>query len=229
MNRYTNIAIILSLAFTVSLGTVVAQTHYNDQIVVTNPTISKAKGVTTVSMDFNLSELKLSRNDLIIITPVILSNQDQVMETLEPVAVKGKLRNRILERPFNWEGKPTLTMSEANQIIRDNGTSQSLKYHTTLPFNEWQRDARLVLKTEVIGCADCSDELPDRVIDTKILPDPFRPDYRVEYITPAVEEIKQRKESHSARLNYIVGRWDLLPNFENNAAELAKVDRIIRE
>lgn len=231
----TYIAIILSLALFTLFQVAVAQGNYTnpvtyiDQIAVENPSISKGKGITNVAMDINLSELKLNRNDLILITPVILSNQTGERVELEPLAVKGKLRSRILDRPFDWEGKPLLTMPEANQVVRANGTRQLLQYQTTLPFHEWQRDARLVLTAEIIGCADCSELLPDRIIDSKILPDRFVPDYRVAYITPEVEEIKQRSESYSAHLNYVVGRSDLLPNFENNAAELAKVDKIIRE
>src|SRR5690554_4359960 len=227
MKQHTYIAIILSFALFTSFQVAVAQDNntnpvtYIDQIAVENPSISKEKGITNVAMDIDLSGLKMNRNDLILITPVIFSNQTgETVETveLEPLAVKGKLRSRILDRPFNWEGKPLLTMPEANQIVRANGTRQLLQYQTTLPFHEWQRDARLVLKTEVIGCADCSDLLPDRIINPKILPDLFVPDYRVAYLTPEVEPIKQRSESYSAHLNYVVGRWDLLPNFENNAA-----------
>lgn len=229
MKRYTYIAILLSFALGAYLVPAMAQSQYSEQITVENQSITKQKGVTTVAMDVDLSSLKLNRNDLLLITPVILSNHAQEAVELEPLAVKGKLRDRILNRPFEWEGKPELTMEQAYQIVRSNGTSQSLPYRSTLPFEEWQRDARLVLKTEVIGCADCSDLLPDRIINPKILPDLFVPDYRMSYLTPEVEPIKQRSESYSAHLNYVVGRWDLLPNFENNAAELAKVDKIIKE
>lgn len=229
MKRYTYIVIILSFALCTLFDVAMAQTHYIDQITVENLSITKKRGVTTVAMDLDLVRLKLNRNDLLLITPVILSNPTGEAVNLETIAVKGKLRDRILDRPYEWKGKPELTMPQANQIARVNGTSQSLHYQATLPFSEWQRDARLVFKTEVIGCTDCRDTLPDRTIDPRILPHQFVPDYRMSYIVPEVEEVKQRSESYSARLDYIVGRWDLLSNFENNAAELAKVDKIIRE
>ena len=46
---------------------------------------------------------------------------------------------------------------------------------------------------------------------------------------PEVEEVKQRSETYSAHLNYAVGKSELLPNFGNNASELAKVDGIVTE
>lgn len=226
MKKCTYISIILFFTLSTSL---MAQSSYSEQIKVDELSISKQKGITDVVMEIDVSELRINRNDLILVTPVLISNETGDFTELEPLAVVGKLRNRILNRPFTWEGKPVLPTSESNRVVRTNGTSQKLHYHASVPFNEWQRNARLEFKTEVIGCADCSDLLANRIINPKILPDLFKPDYHLMYITPEVEEIKQRKESYSAHLNYIVGRWDLLPHIENNAHELARVDQIIHE
>jgi len=204
-----------------------AQVNYMNQITVENQAVSKRAGTTYIDMDFILNNLRLDKNDMLIITPVVVSGQNEV--ELESMAVKGSLRNKVLERPFEWKGKTHLSMPAENQVIRRNGTHQSLHYKTTLPFDEWQRQAQLVLKTEVVGCADCSEAQPDKLISQKILPDKFTPNYRMPYVVPEVEPVKQRSERYSAHLNYVVGRHDLLPNFENNAAELAKVDKIIRE
>ncbi len=223
---YTVLAAIVAMFVSVDAAT--AQVNYIEQIKVENPTISKRDGITTVVMDVNLSELKINKNDLIIITPVVVSNENETEVQLEPFAVKGKLRNKVLERPFNWKGKPQLNISPQYQLVRDNGSSQKIHYATTLPFYEWQRQASLVFRTQVIGCANCSEEGGKTIID-KILPDKFITDFKMPYTVPVVEEIKQRSEQYSAHLNYIVGRHDILPNFENNASVLAKVDNIIRE
>ena len=219
--------VVTMLALPVTIETAMAQANYTDQIAVENQTISKKAGTTTIDMDFILNNLKLDKNDMLIITPVIVSGQNEV--ALEPIAVKGTLRHKVLERPFEWKGKTRLSMPAENQVVRRNGTNQTLHYQTTFPFDEWQRQAQLVLKTEVAGCADCTEAQPDKPISGKILPDKFIPDYRMPYIVPEVEPVKQRSERYSAHLNYVVGRHDLLPNFENNAAELAKVDKIIQE
>jgi outer membrane protein OmpA-like peptidoglycan-associated protein len=217
----------ITVALFVTMGTASAQINYMEQVAIENQTVLKEGAITTVSLDFILNDLELDKNDLLIITPVIVSTGNEVV--LEPVAVKGKLRNKVLERPFEWKGKTRLEMPKANQLVRENGTLQSLRYATSLPFAEWQRDARLILRGEVIGCADCSEAQPDKLLSQKILPDRFIPTYRVSYIVPEAEPVKQRSETYSAHLNYRVGRHDLLPDFQNNAAELAKVGNIIRE
>ncbi|MDD2245698.1 MAG: DUF3868 domain-containing protein [Proteiniphilum sp.] len=204
-----------------------AQVNYMNQITVENQSISKRAGTTNIDMDFILNNLRLDKNDMLIITPVVISGKNEV--ELEPIAVKGSLRNKVLERPFEWKGKTHLSMPAENQVIRRNGTHQSLHYKTTLPFEEWQRQAQLVLKTEIIGCTDCSEAQPDKLISQKILPDKFTPNYRMPYVVPEMEPVKQRSERYSAYLNYVVARHDIRPNFENNAAVLAQVDKIIQE
>lgn len=224
-NIYTLFAMTVALLATV--GTATAQVNYMEQVAIENQTVLKEGAITTVSLDFILDDLEIDKNDLLVITPVIVSTDNEV--ALEAVAVKGKLRHKVLERPFEWKGKTRLEMPAGNQLVRENGTAQSMRYATSLPFAEWQRDARLILRGEVIGCADCSEAQPDKLLSQKILPDRFIPTYRVSYIVPEAEPVKQRSETYSAHLNYRVGRHDLLPDFQDNAAELAKVANIIRE
>lgn len=226
-NKSIYLLLIAVAILSASFETVVAQRNYTDQIVIENEAFAKKNGVTNFGMDVNLSGLELNKNDMLIITPVLVSNQNEV--ELEPMAVKGALRDKVLRRPFEWKGKTHLDMPEENQVVRRNKTNQTLHYHATLPYDDWQRDAQLVLRTEVVGCADCTEAQPDKLVSEKILPDKFIPNYRIPYVVPEVEEVKARSETYSAHLNYIVGRHDLLPNFENNAAELAKVEKIVQE
>ena len=212
-------------ALFVSHEVVTAQVNYTDQIVIENQAISKKGGVTSVTIDMNLDNLRLNKNDMLIITPVIVSNQNEV--ELESIAVKGTLRNKVLQRPFEWNGKTHLSMPVEKQLVRRNGTAQSMHYTATLPYSDWQRNARLLLRTEVVGCADCSDMQPDKLVSQRILADKFFPDFRMSYIVPEVEEVKVRSEIFSAHLNYIVERYDLLPDFQNNAEQLARVDSVV--
>ena len=44
------------------------------------------------------------------------------------------------------------------------------------------------------------------------------------YITPEVETLKKRSETGKAYLDFVVNRWEILPNFKNNASELQRID-----
>lgn len=41
--------------------------------------------------------------------------------------------------------------------------------------------------------------------------------------------MEEHSEVFSAHINYIVGQWNLLPNFKDNATELAKVDEVVKD
>lgn len=226
MNKIIYIVIAL---MTITLPDVFGQEYYNDQLTIENLNISKEGDVINISMDVNLNNLKLNKNEMLIVTPVILSKETEDAKELEPFTVIGKLRNKVLQRSYNSIGKVVLNFPENSKVIRKNGTDQSIQYASSLPFDEWQRDAQFVLRTEVIGCADCLDNEPDMLLTDRLLPERFVPEYSYTYIVPDVEEVKQRSETYSAYLNYMVGRWNLLREYKNNATELKKVEDIIME
>lgn len=53
----------------------------------------------------------------------------------------------------------------------------------------------------------------------------FVPD--IEYIAPAYEEVKARKESGSSFIDFVVNHTDINPDYRNNRAELAKIDHTL--
>lgn len=220
--------IVVSALLLLSVFSLHAQNAYMNDISLENISITKKAGVSAVAFDVNLDKLHIDKNQMLVITPVITSFDNQHSEELAPVVILGSKRDKILNRPYTWKGKTEIS-PESTQLVRKNATAQSIHYSNTLPFAPWQRQARLVLNAKVIGCADCVKDDLTKNISEKIFPDVFVPDYRMPYIEPEVEPVKQRSETYSAHFKYKVGKHDLLPNFENNAAELAKVDKYIRE
>lgn len=219
-------SIVAAILLIISPVIIISQENYTDQLTIDNLKISKASGQTAVTMDVNLNDLRINKNEMLVVTPMLISENGEQAVELESFAVIGKLRNRVLSRPFTYSGKTELNFPDGNQIVRKNGSDQSINYFTSLPFDEWQRKAQLILRSEVIGCADCVDYEPDILLSEKILGDKFIPDYRFSTIAGKMEE---QSEVFSAHLNYVVGRWNLLPDFKNNATELAKVDNVVKE
>lgn len=227
--KIKSIYIIIAIA-ALCAQTLSAQTKYLDQITIENKGVIKKGNETNVAMSVNLNNLNINKNHMIVLTPVIASLTTDNTKELPPVIIMGNTRNKVLNRPYNWNGKPAIHQQQGiQQLVRKNGTAQSINYMASTLFEGWQRNAKLLVKTEVIGCADCNVENEQMTLVEKILPEAAKPQYTFQYITPEVEQVKQRSEKYSASFSYRVGKHDLLPNFENNAQELAKVDRIIRE
>jgi outer membrane protein OmpA-like peptidoglycan-associated protein len=223
VNIYKSIIVLILLIMAPAIK---GQDNYTDQISFDNLKVLKASGKTDIAMDINLRDLKISKNEMLVVTPMLISKDREQAIELEPFAVIGRLRNKVLTRPFNYKGKPELNFSQENRIIRKNGSDQLLQYTVSVPFEEWQRQAQLILRSEVIGCADCVDTESDVLLSSKILGDRFIPDYKLSTISSKMEE---HSEVFSAHINYIVGQWNLLPNFKDNATELAKVDEVVKE
>ena len=112
---------------------------------------------------------------------------------------------------------------------RKSGTPQTVNLHFGLPYHEWMRRAELILREEVTGCADCPVSQGDHTVITSVFDEQFTPRYELSYVTPPVEPLKQRSETHTAYLNFEVDKYVLLRNYKNNANVLADVDRIANE
>lgn len=201
---------------------------YADKITITGEKFSRTASTTTVGMDFDFDQLNINHNHLLIVTPVLTALDGSAEQELPSIAVIGTRRNKILNRPHNWKNKPVITAKPEHQLVSKRKAEKIITYNETMPYQEWHKDARLWLKTDVSGCAECltSGTLP---LFPRIFPETYQPTYKVSLIVPEVEAVKERSETHTARFQYRQGRYDLLPNFENNAAELAKVDQVIRE
>lgn len=206
-----------------------AQEAYGEQIDATPHAVEKREGESRITMEVLLDRLEINKNHLLVLTPVISSLKSGETVELPPMVILGKLRDKMIRRPYTWKGKPVIDTKAAYRVVRKNGTPQTIVYEEVIPFEKWQQHARLWMKTEVMGCAECDLGEGEMPLLARIYAEPYQPVYKVSYITPEAEPVKQRSETYSAYFNYRQGRSELLPDFGNNAAELDKVDRVIRE
>ena len=218
-------------AFILILGfPLLAQQNYQQQIRTENVAVAKVSESTNISMEIDFSNLKIDKNHLIVVTPFVKANNGRELIELAPITIAGSRRNTILDRPFQWKGKAQLPENSYASLVRKNGTLQKVDYKVSISFDKWQRDASLSVKYKIIGCADCLTDGGSKTLQPKIISyEEFKPNYVMAYTVPEVEAVKQRSERYSAHFNYRVGKFDLLPDFGNNAAELVKVDRSIGE
>lgn len=216
------------LAF--SIWMVQAQQSYMSQVAIQNNQASRQAGNLTVKMDVDVSALIIRTQDMLVLTPVLHSIDGITKLDLPPVVVNGKTRHKALSRMMNVGNKNPFSNKPMTIVSRDKGERQVIPYSVTIPLEDWMRRATLSLKEEVKSCCvDCDAYTSVKLLMDRLLPADFVPTYELTYITPEAEPVKQRSESHAARFTYKVGRAELLPDFANNAAELAKVDKVIQE
>lgn len=181
-----------------------------------------------IDMDIDMSNMDLQTNRAQILTPVIASETEEI--ELPRVMIQGTARNKAFVRELELNDQ-TYEEFENNlpyAIVKPKGR---LNYHISVPFEPWMADAVLDVEEDLCGCGDAAKIARLRVFDglTKdIIAEPlYRIRPQLAYIQPEVEAIKKRQEIGNAYLDFPRGKNDILPNFGNNAAELAKIDKMI--
>lgn len=205
-----------------------AQNAYDGQIKFEQSTSKKEGQEVLVTILLDLSDLTLKKQQMIKLTPKIVSFDTKTTYAFEPLLLMGGTRKKVVERALLL-GDLTFDQTPISMTKRYNKHDQSIELNLVLPFQEWLREAELVFEEEVTGCANCDLGKAKHNVLNPILPQRFVPQYLLSYVTPPVEPVKQRSEMYAAFLNFQVGRYELLRNFKNNAAILEEVDGFVNK
>lgn len=220
--------ILLAIVFLAITPIVFSQAGYLDAISVVNSEAKLQGDQLSVNMNIVLDDLKVRSNDLIILTPVLVSNSDDIEREMAPVVIAGNKRYKILQRAIRLNNSTGLEVEPYEMMRRRNNTSQQIEYKSNLPLTGWMSDASLELRETVTGCADCDKGEDFIALIPQIIPEAYVPSYKLTYIVPEVE-IKSLSDRHTAMFNFEVGRYELLRNYKSNAAEFAEVDRVVSD
>lgn len=160
------------------------------------------------------------------LTPLLES--DKQKEGLPSVLLNGKNRAKVYKREIalnNLQDEPRY------KVIRASDASEHvIPYKMTIAWESWMKDARFMLAQDLCGCGKEEAVSPLLVADKIRMAPTVR--YKVQptlaYITPVAETEKHRAEVGTAYLDFQVGKSQILPEFRNNASELAKINQTIR-
>lgn len=204
-----------------------AQEQYINQVRVENVHVTRDADQVLVEMSIRLDDLKIRSNDVILFSPALrMQGTKEIVNILPPVQVAGRTRSIVLDRMASSGTKRSWDVSPMMEFTRKNGTSQMISYSQRIPYESYMTQSELLFVEAVHGCADCF--LHE---DAKVLLTPFikTPNYYLSYITPEVEPVKARADRHTAVFNFVVAKHDLLRDYKNNAAEFARVDKVVSE
>ena len=200
---------------------------YLSQIHFKNASIKRSKEAVKVSMDIDVSDMKMASKHSLELTPVLISKDKKRVLELPTVVINGANRNKVYRREMSLDKKATPYGDHVYEVVaRRNKTQQSINYKHSLPADGWMDDAELLLRESVTGCAECG-VLQNELALLEVTP-PFQPNYQLIYLTPEAE-VKTRSDRHTATLNFVVDKYAMMREYKNNASELAQVDRVISE
>lgn len=221
------LSICIALLF---LGGVSLQAQNGVRGTVSFENVSAKKDGSQLMMNFttNLSNLRLKSQEMVILTPVLQSVDKSQSYQFNPIVITGRARMKALNRELGFDSyefpqTPSL-------IIRQTKKGPELiPVELSVPYAGWMRNATLMVDENTTGCASCEVSNDIYGVMSRVLPPLAPPVYELSYVTPPVEPVKQRSETHSAYLNFEVGKSVLLRDFKDNATVLNEVNKIVTE
>lgn len=202
-----------------------AQQIMNGEAEIQNLDVRRNGNEVTLTMTLDVTDLKVGGDETLILTPAI----EKSGHTIELPSVELMGRRAYLYFLRNGEHTATDSPLYADRIAkrakRKSG-KQRIDYTTTVAFEEWMRSAHVVIKQSSIGCDPVPILLGDNTL-SRILHEPYKPQYLLTLIAPDPEPVKSRAEIHSAYINFRVDRHQVVEKYKNNATELASIMDVI--
>ena len=164
----------------------------------------------------DISNIELGKNQQIIYTPTLISKEGSESIAFDKIVLNGR-NIAIME-----ERSPRTRVSGASESVRRmNGSVQSVRYSTTLPYYAWMDNSVLYLSEDLCGCGELKTQQRRELINFGLSPEATRE--LTLFIEPEIEEPKIRHEKGSASVDFVVNEYTILPDYHNNRTEIAKI------
>lgn len=210
MKRYTLLYMSALLAAPCALQ---AQTDSprlaDNSIVVENKKVEQTDHNLVVDLTFNMDSLHLRSNQRLVFTPIVRSTGGQE-RTMPQIIVNGRKQDISYKR-YAHKDYP----DDAQVVRRKNGTAQSYEYNVIVPYEEWMKNADVVIAEDLCGCGNVEEQ--DQTVIQRL-----RTPYMA-YLRPKAEARKARTEEGRAFIDFPVDKTTLYPDYRNNPRELDKI------
>ena len=180
---------------------------------VLNVSAARIGGMMTVSMDIDMSEVKIKSGMEEIMVPVMSREGDTVK--FQPVVVAG--RNRY----YHFLRKNHSLPDSAAMLFRSNDKVRTARYTAQVPYEGWMAKASLDVEWERGGC--CTEKETGRY--PLFRPKTYSPNFI--YVTPEAQEVKEDSAERTAHIIFIVDKTDINYKRPENVVELDRICRTI--
>lgn len=200
---------------------VCAQTGHLAGVRVVDDEVKKHGREVHVNLVLDVAGMHVKRQESVRLYPVVVAKEGGKSLELPSVVLDGKVRDKIHRRTKALTGS-AVTDGAQTVLRRKNGKAQQVEYSTVIPYEPWLGSARLVLREQTTGCAECDKGTEESPVKSTFL-QLFRPHYTVAFVPPLKEPVKMRDEVKVARLNFRQDSHKIDPAFHNNRRELDSV------
>jgi len=189
-----------------------------DGVSVSDMAIERNGHYISIDMLLGLSNLKVTSNRAVLLTPRLVNGQDSL--DLPSVGIYGRRRYYFYVR----NGESMLT-DETEMSYKASDKPESIAYSKVMPYEEWMNGAYLSLHRSDYGCCNTLLSEQDGLLGQHTELIEFFPE--LVYVRPKAETVKSRSLEGSAFIDFPVNKTTIYPDYRRNTAELGKIQATI--
>lgn len=171
-------------------------------------------------VDFNLDldKLNVPSEEAVLFTPVLYNGNDSI--ELRAIGIYG--RNRYFH--YQRRGTGMLSGSDDETVIKNADRPDHIDYSNIIEYMPWMNGSRLKVKAECYGC--CFTLLGENSKEKGRF---MEPDFKIapKYVFEPGDSVITGELDGSARVQFIVDKWDLHSDKFDNYRELGKITHSI--
>ncbi len=188
-----------------------ARTVTDNKVSVSDLVVSRSENTLFVSMNIDVSAVKVKSNRELVLTPLLTGAGDSLM--LREVTIAG--RNRYYHRLRNGYSP------ERDMPLYRSGGVKVIEYRTVVPYEKWMGAADLNIDMQTCGCCGKTLSSEDTLLAGLDLdPKVFTPEFV--YIRPEASH-KIGIAKGLAYIDFPVNRTELYQDYRRNPQELMKI------
>lgn len=127
-----------------------AQEFYRGEMFVTGQQFSLADGRLNIDLSVDFEGLRMPSDESLTLTPVLISGENE--QALPAVLINGKEKQKVYQRQKEFAGNGHPAPIPAVVIRNDARMARSFRYRVAVPYKEWMKDARLLMRTQECAC-----------------------------------------------------------------------------
>lgn len=173
--------------------------------------VLKSDNALTVNMTVNPKNFDVKSNDIMVLTPAVISGTDTLR--MKPVTVAGRLA---------WYHEVRNGHSSDPALLRS-GKGEPYSYSATVPYSSWMENSTVEILTATSSECNCeppvNENVPVAALDFR--PRRFNPVFS--YVAPLDTAEKRFNLSGRADIRFIVNRTNIDWNYADNYSELESI------
>lgn len=146
-----------------------AQEFYRGEMFVTGQQFSLADGRLNIDLSVDFEGLRMPSDESLIVTPVLISGENE--QALPAVLINGTEKQKVYQRQQEFTGNGRPSPIPAVVIRNDARMARSFRYRVAVPYQEWMKDALLLIRSQECACHGRQGSIyEDKIADRLNLP-----------------------------------------------------------